>query len=93
MDEAAFDAHMRINTRGCFLGSKHAVQQMKKQEPHVSSGLRGWIVNFASMVANIGMAGLSKLRVITTRSRFLFFDDSNICSQLATLPQKEPSLP
>lgn len=60
VDEAAFDAHLKINTRGVFLGCKYAVQQMKKQEPH-ACGLRGWIVNFASMVANIGMPGLSEL--------------------------------
>lgn len=59
VDEDAFDAHLRINTRGVFLGCKYAVQQMKKQELH-PCGLRGWIVNFASMVANIGMPGLSK---------------------------------
>ena len=59
VDEDAFDAHMRINARGVFLGSKYAVQQFKKQEP-LANGMRGWIVNFASMVSNIGMQGLSK---------------------------------
>lgn len=60
VDEDAFDAHLRINTRSVFLGCKYAVQQFKKQELH-PSGVRGWIVNFASMVANIGMAGLCEL--------------------------------
>ncbi|KAF2646769.1 NAD(P)-binding protein [Massarina eburnea CBS 473.64] len=59
VDEDAFDAHLRINSRGVFLGCKYVIQQMKKQEIHQSSGLRGWIVNFASMVSNIGMAGLT----------------------------------
>lgn len=63
VDEDAFDAHMRINARGVFLGSKYAVQQFKKQEPR-ANGMRGWIVNFASMVSNIGMQGLSKLKPI-----------------------------
>lgn len=58
VDEDAFDAHLRINTRGVFLGCKYAVRQFKKQELH-PCGIRGWIVNFASMVATIGMAGLS----------------------------------
>lgn len=60
VDEEGFDAHLRINTRGVFLGCKYAVRQFKKQELH-PCGVRGWIVNFASMVANIGMAGLSEL--------------------------------
>jgi NAD(P)-dependent dehydrogenase (short-subunit alcohol dehydrogenase family) len=61
VDEDAFDAHMRINARGVFLGSKYSVQQFLKQEPR-ANGMRGWIVNFASMVSNIGMQGLSKLK-------------------------------
>ena len=59
VDEDAFDAHMRINARGVFLGSKYSVQQFLKQEPR-ANGMRGWIVNFASMVSNIGMQGLSE---------------------------------
>jgi NAD(P)-dependent dehydrogenase (short-subunit alcohol dehydrogenase family) len=59
VDEDTFDAHMRINARGVFLGCKYAVRQFKKQEPR-ANGVRGWIVNLASMVSNIGMQGLSK---------------------------------
>ncbi|KAJ4313445.1 hypothetical protein N0V94_006932 [Neodidymelliopsis sp. IMI 364377] len=58
VDEDSFDAHMRINTRGVFLGSKYSVQQFLKQEPR-ANGMRGWIVNLASMVSNIGMQGLT----------------------------------
>ncbi|KAI4617150.1 uncharacterized protein J4E87_008390 [Alternaria ethzedia] len=58
VDEDMFDAHMRINTRGVFLGCKYAVRQFKAQAPH-SNGMRGWIVNLASMVSNIGMQGLT----------------------------------
>jgi len=57
---------MRINARGVFLGSKYSVQQFLKQEPR-ANGMRGWIINFASMVSNIGMQGLSKS--ITPRQR------------------------
>lgn len=63
VDEEAFDAHMRINARGVFLGSKYCVQQFLKQEPR-ANGVRGWIVNFASMVSNIGMQGLSESDLI-----------------------------
>jgi NAD(P)-dependent dehydrogenase (short-subunit alcohol dehydrogenase family) len=58
-DEDEFDAHMRINARGVFLGTKYCVQQFLKQEPR-ANGIRGWVVNLASMVSNIGMQGLSK---------------------------------
>lgn len=61
-DEEVFDTAMRINTRGVFLGCKYAVRQFKKQEP-LPNGMRGWIVNLASMVSNIGMQGLSKSRL------------------------------
>jgi NAD(P)-dependent dehydrogenase (short-subunit alcohol dehydrogenase family) len=60
VDEDQFDAHMRINARGVFLGSKYSVKQFLNQEPR-ANGMRGWIVNFASMVSNIGMRGVSKL--------------------------------
>lgn len=70
VDEDAFDAHLRINSRGAFLGCKYAIQQMKKQDLH-PCGLRGWIVNFASMVANIGMAGLSMFDLRTSLEHFL----------------------
>ncbi|KAF3052243.1 hypothetical protein E8E11_011117 [Didymella keratinophila] len=58
VDEDAFDSHMRINARSVFLGSKYSVQQFLKQEPR-ANGMRGWIINFASMVSNIGMQGLT----------------------------------
>lgn len=69
VDEDEFDAHMRINARGIFLGSKYSVQQFLKQEPR-ANGMRGWIVNFASMVSNIGMPGLSKSRLSRNLRQF-----------------------
>jgi NAD(P)-dependent dehydrogenase (short-subunit alcohol dehydrogenase family) len=60
VDEDVFDAHMRINARGVFLGCKYAIRQFKKQEPY-ANGMRGWVVNLASMVSNFGLPGLSKL--------------------------------
>jgi NAD(P)-dependent dehydrogenase (short-subunit alcohol dehydrogenase family) len=50
---------MRVNARGVFLGCKYSAQQFLKQEPR-ANGMRGWIVNLASMVSNIGMPGLSE---------------------------------
>lgn len=61
-DEDVFDTTMRINARGVFLGCKYGVRQFKKQEP-LANGMRGWIINLASMVSNIGMQGLSKSRL------------------------------
>ena len=48
MSQEAWDTTMRVNTTSCFLGSKYAIQQMLKQEPH-ASGDRGWIVNISSI--------------------------------------------
>ncbi|KAF9634965.1 putative gluconate 5-dehydrogenase protein [Lasiodiplodia theobromae] len=55
--EEAFDRHLQINTKGAYLGCKYAVEQMKKQEPH-ACGVRGWIVNVASLGATVGIPGL-----------------------------------
>jgi NAD(P)-dependent dehydrogenase (short-subunit alcohol dehydrogenase family) len=73
-DEDVFDTAMRINARGVFLGCKYAVRQFKKQEPH-ANGMRGWIVNLASMVSSIGMQGLSKFPVGVSRASFSFFQN------------------
>ncbi|KAK7712320.1 hypothetical protein SLS57_007791 [Botryosphaeria dothidea] len=57
--EEGFDRHLQINTKGAYLGCKFAVQQMKKQEPH-ACGIRGWIVNVASIGALIGIPGIGE---------------------------------
>ncbi|GKZ70992.1 hypothetical protein AnigIFM50267_006666 [Aspergillus niger] len=44
-----YDTTMRINTRSVFLGSKYAITQMLKQDPH-PSGDRGWIINLSSIL-------------------------------------------
>lgn len=46
--EESWDTTMRINARSVFLGSKYAIAQMLRQDPH-SSGDRGWIINTASI--------------------------------------------
>lgn len=45
-----------MNLRGVFLGCKFACAQFLKQELD-SSGHRGWIVNTASILGLVGMAG------------------------------------
>lgn len=42
-----WETTMAVNAKSVFLGSKYAITQMLKQEPH-SSGHRGWIVNISS---------------------------------------------
>ncbi len=46
---------MAINARSVFLGSKYAIIQMLKQQPH-PSGDRGWIINVASVSGLVGVA-------------------------------------
>lgn len=54
---------MAVNVRGVWLGVKHAVIQFLSQEPlaHASGGeaSRGWIINLASILSSVGMAGSS----------------------------------
>lgn len=52
-EEDSFDKVMGVNARSVFLGSKYAIIQMLKQEPH-SSGDRGWIINMASTAGLVG---------------------------------------
>jgi NAD(P)-dependent dehydrogenase (short-subunit alcohol dehydrogenase family) len=49
-----WDRMQEINAKGVFLGIKYAAKQMIAQEPHASSGDRGWIINAASV---LGLAG------------------------------------
>ncbi len=45
---------MNANARSVFLGSKYAIAQMLRQEPH-SSGDRGWHINMASIAGLVGV--------------------------------------
>ena len=56
--ETVFDATMRINARGVWLGCKYAGEQMIKQECR-PGGSRGWIVNIASVLGLVGKDGTS----------------------------------
>ena len=57
-----WDTIMNVNARSVFLGCKHAIRQMLKQEP-LPGADRGWIINLASVVALIGRAGIRKSSV------------------------------
>lgn len=51
------DASLAVNVRGVWLGTKHAVRQFLAQEPSPNSSSRGWIINFASILASTGLSG------------------------------------
>lgn len=53
--EEEWDRVMAVNARSVFLGSKYAIRQMLRQEPH-PSGDRGWIINVASIGGLVGIA-------------------------------------
>lgn len=52
-----WDITMRVNARSVFLGTKFAIAQMLKQEPHQPSGDRGWIINISSIMGSIAAEG------------------------------------
>lgn len=56
IEEAIFDKDMAINTKGVWLGMKHAVGQMLQQDPH-ASGDRGWIINLCSVMGLVALPG------------------------------------
>jgi len=56
LTEADWDFNMNVNARGVFLCSQAVLRQMLKQEPDARSGLRGKIINTASMAGKRGNA-------------------------------------
>jgi NAD(P)-dependent dehydrogenase (short-subunit alcohol dehydrogenase family) len=60
--DEAWDVTMAVNARSVWLGCKHVVGQMLKQEPH-ESGDRGWIVNLSSIFGLVGTALARELKV------------------------------
>ena len=58
--EANFDATMRVNGKGVWLGCKYACAQMLAQEPNPAfGGDRGWIINMSSIFGLVGGRGTS----------------------------------
>lgn len=51
-----WDFNMNVNAKGTFLCSQAAARQMMRQEPDPHSGLRGKIINIASMAGKRGNA-------------------------------------
>lgn len=64
--EADYDLTMTINAKGAWLGSKYALRQMIAQEP-LTSGLRGRIINIASVGGELGLRGRTCLLRIQGR--------------------------
>ncbi len=58
VDAAAFDDVWATNTRGVFLSMKHELPVMLRNEPWGRHGLRGVIVNNASVSAHHGFPGI-----------------------------------
>ena len=58
MQEADFQKVIDINLKGYFFAAQAAAREMQKNQPN-EKGLRGSIVNIASVAAIIGFAGLS----------------------------------
>ena len=56
LTEQDWDTNMAINAKGAFLCSQAAVRRMLRQDPDEKSGLRGKIVNLASMASKRGNA-------------------------------------
>jgi NAD(P)-dependent dehydrogenase (short-subunit alcohol dehydrogenase family) len=54
--EADYDLTMTINAKGAWLGCKYALSQMIAQDP-LASGLRGRIINIASVGGELGLGG------------------------------------
>jgi NAD(P)-dependent dehydrogenase (short-subunit alcohol dehydrogenase family) len=68
-DVKVLDQTYGVNIRGVWLGIKYAAAQFLKQEPLTtgsataagggSGGSRGWIINMASVLGSVGLAGAS----------------------------------
>jgi NAD(P)-dependent dehydrogenase (short-subunit alcohol dehydrogenase family) len=56
LDEETWDLTQDINAKAVFLGCKYAAKQMISQEPG-PTGDRGWIVNLASIMGLVALAG------------------------------------
>lgn len=56
LTEQDWDFNMDVNAKGTFLCSQVVVRQMRAQSPDASSGLRGKIINTASMAGKRGNA-------------------------------------
>ncbi|KAH7050035.1 hypothetical protein B0J12DRAFT_533746, partial [Macrophomina phaseolina] len=55
--EKSFNHHLQIDTKGAQHGCKYASQQMKEYELE-KCGMRGWILNVASIGSLIGIPGI-----------------------------------
>ena len=56
LTEGEWDYNLEVNAKGTFFGTQIAARQMAKQTPEEKSGLRGKIINLASMAGRRGNA-------------------------------------
>ena len=56
LTERDWDFNMDVNSKGVFLCSQAVVRQMMRQDPRADSGIRGKIINTASMAGKRGNA-------------------------------------
>jgi len=56
MEDSIWQKSMDLNCNGVFYGTRAASRQMLKQDVHVDSGDRGWIINTASIMGQVGVA-------------------------------------
>jgi len=56
LTESDWDFNMDVNAKGTFFGTQAAARVMTNQDPDLKSGLRGKIINIASMAAKRGNA-------------------------------------
>lgn len=61
MSNETWQKSLDLNCNGVFFGTRAASRQMIKQEPHVNSGDRGWIINTASVMGQVATSSASEL--------------------------------
>ena len=57
MKDSTWSKTLDLNCSGVFYGVRAAARQMMKQEPWKETGDRGWIVNTASIMGQVGVPG------------------------------------
>lgn len=56
LEDSTWQRSLDLNCSGVFYGTRAASRQMMKQEVHADSGDRGWIINTASILGQVGIA-------------------------------------
>jgi NAD(P)-dependent dehydrogenase (short-subunit alcohol dehydrogenase family) len=56
MEDSIWQKSLDLNCNGVFYGTRAASRQMMNQDVHAGSGDRGWIINTASVMGQVGVA-------------------------------------